>query len=71
MSKMENNNSKSGSIGFAGLLALLFIGLKLWGKITWSWLWVLSPIWIPFAILIAWLVFMVIGFWLRVRKLRK
>ena len=47
---MENqNNNSSGSsagIGFTGLLTIVFIVLKLLGKITWSWLWVLSPIWI-------------------------
>ena len=42
---------KGGSgIGFTGLLALVFITLKLTGVITWSWLWVLSPIWIPFSV---------------------
>lgn len=40
-------------IGFAGMLALLFIGLKLGGVINWSWLWVLSPLWIPLAIVMA------------------
>jgi hypothetical protein len=34
------------SIGFPGLLALLFIALKLTGVINWSWLWVLAPLWI-------------------------
>jgi len=34
---------ESSSIGFGGLLTLLFIGLKLTGYITWSWWWVLSP----------------------------
>lgn len=34
-------------IGFAGLLALAFIVLKLLHVIVWPWLWVLSPIWIP------------------------
>ena len=34
-------------IGFAPLLATLFIGLKLTGYIAWSWWWVLSPLWIP------------------------
>jgi hypothetical protein len=34
-----------------GILGLIFITLKLTGYITWSWLWVLSPFWIPFAIL--------------------
>lgn len=45
---------------FTSLLTILFIGLKLTGYITWSWWWVLSPIWIPFVIailftIIAWL----------------
>lgn len=37
-------------IGFTGALAILFIALKLMGHITWSWLWVLSPLWIPWGI---------------------
>jgi hypothetical protein len=45
-------------VGFSGLLALLFIGLKLGGVIAWSWLWVLSPIWIPIVLVLAFLVFM-------------
>lgn len=48
---MSNNSSNSGAgIGFCGLLAIVFIVLKLIGKIDWSWLWVLSPLWIPIAI---------------------
>lgn len=34
---------------FLVLLQVLFIGLKLAGYIAWSWLWVLSPIWVPIA----------------------
>lgn len=34
-------------VGFLTLLTLLFIALKLLGVIAWSWLWVLSPLWIP------------------------
>lgn len=37
-------------IGFTGALAILFIALKLMGHIAWSWLWVLSPLWIPWGI---------------------
>ena len=48
---MNNNTSSSGGIGFVGLLTIVFIVLKLTGVIHWSWLWVLSPIWIS-AILI-------------------
>lgn len=37
---------KSGGIGFCGLLTIVFIILKLIKVICWSWLWVLSPLWI-------------------------
>lgn len=48
---MKHNNvnvssSSSSGIGFVGLLTIVFIVLKLLGKITWSWWWVLSPLWI-------------------------
>lgn len=46
----SNTTSSSSGIGFTGLLAVLFIGLKLGGVIAWSWLWVLSPLWIPLLI---------------------
>ncbi len=45
-----STNTKSGGIGFAGLLTLLFIGLKLTGFIDWSWVWVLSPMWISLSL---------------------
>ncbi len=41
-----------GGIGFSGLLTVLFIGLKLTGAISWSWWWVLSPLWIGPAIVL-------------------
>ena len=44
--RMSSSSSASGGIGFPGLLTVLFIGLKLTGHITWSWWWVLSPLWI-------------------------
>ena len=42
--------SGGGGIGFLGVLALIFITLKLCGTITWSWWWVLAPLWGPFAL---------------------
>jgi len=45
MSDNNNTTVTSSGIGFFGLLGVLFIGLKLTGVITWSWVWVLSPIW--------------------------
>lgn len=35
---------------FISLLTVLFIGLKLTGYIDWSWVWILSPIWIMFIL---------------------
>lgn len=35
---------------FTSVLTLIFITLKLLDVITWSWWWVLSPIWIGFFI---------------------
>jgi hypothetical protein len=52
-----NNKQASGEIGFAGLLTIVFIILKLCGIIAWSWCWVLSPLWIS-AIL--WVIVVVI-----------
>jgi hypothetical protein len=45
-------NSSSSGPGLVVLLTVLFVGLKLTGYITWSWLWVLSPLWITFIIFI-------------------
>ena len=42
------------SINISGLLGtlltVLFVGLKLCNVITWSWIWVLSPLWIGWAL---------------------
>lgn len=52
----SNNTTKtasSGGIGFLGFLALMFIAFKLLGitaVASWSWLWVLSPLWLPLAV---------------------
>lgn len=44
----ESNNNYG--IGFPGALTVLFIGLKLTNHIDWTWLWVLSPLWITFVV---------------------
>ncbi len=47
----ENSSSSSSSgIGFCGLLAIVFIVLKLCDVITWSWWWVTAPLWGGFAL---------------------
>lgn len=49
---MSNTKVTYRGIGFAGLLTIVFIVLKLTNIISWSWLWVLSPLWIDFALVI-------------------
>ena len=48
---MSQQSSSSGGIGFFGLLAIVFITLKLTGVIDWSWWWVTAPLWGGFAVL--------------------
>ena len=36
-----------------GFTTVLLIALKLFGVISWSWWWVLCPVWIPWALLLA------------------
>ena len=43
-------NDTSGGLGISGVLAIVFIVLKLCKVIDWSWWWVLSPIWIPIVV---------------------
>lgn len=64
MSRSKNISVQSSSaIGFPGLLTILFIGLKLSHVIDWSWLWVLSPLWMPAAIFLG-LFAIFLFFWL-------
>ena len=56
----ETKVSYSGGIGFSGLLTIVFIILKLIGKIDWSWWWVLSPLWITFLLCMLIFILMII-----------
>ena len=49
-------NKSNGRIGFCGLLTIVFIVLKLCKVISWSWLWVFSPIWLPLALAITFVI---------------
>ena len=53
---MSKSSSSSSGIGFSGLLTIVFIVLKLIGKIDWSWWWVLSPIWISISLVLIFLI---------------
>ena len=64
---MENGNNQNtnGGIGFVGVLTIVFIVLKLCKVITWSWIWVLSPLWISvgLAVVIGLIAAVVMGIW--------
>ena len=61
---METSERNEGTAVIRRILELLlvvFIVLKLTGVITWSWWWVLSPLWIPLAIaLIVTIIFLIL-----------
>lgn len=66
MSNSDNSNNSTGGIGFVGGLTLVFITLKLVGIIHWSWVWVLSPIWISIGAFLGVLIGIIL--WGRGRK---
>ena len=51
----KSSSSSSSGIGFAGLLTIVFVVLKLTHYIDWSWWWVVSPIWISLLAVLAFL----------------
>lgn len=46
----DKNSGISYSLIFAILLTVAFVVLKLCKVISWSWWWVVSPLWIDFAV---------------------
>ena len=45
---MEN---KKNTTSVTTILLVVFVVLKLTGNLDWSWWWVLSPLWIPIALI--------------------
>ena len=58
---MKDKKVKNSGIGFISALTLIFIVLKLTNNINWSWIWVLSPIWIIADFVIVIFVIIMIG----------
>ena len=63
---MKNKKVRNSGMGFISVLTLIFILLKLTNNISWSWIWVLSPIWITAVLLI--IIFAVIMIGGRIKK---
>lgn len=68
---MKNETYVSGRIGFTGLLTIAFVVLKLTGFIEWSWIWVLSPLWISALLLVLLLVIALLPIFIDSFKHRK
>lgn len=57
---MSSSSSLLDDIGFIGVLTIVFIVLKLCKVITWSWWWVLSPLWIGGTLTVAIIAFCIL-----------
>lgn len=68
MANTSNANASvtPGGVGLTTVLTIIFVVLKLVGVISWSWIWVLSPLWIGAVLFIIFmLIFFVIFFFFR------
>ena len=71
---MSNKSTvRYNGISFASVLGIVFITLKICDKIQWNWVWVLSPFWIPFALIIVIyvLAFMFAYVWNMIARIRR
>ncbi|MDR2166467.1 MAG: hypothetical protein LBE35_01275 [Clostridiales bacterium] len=50
----SNGNHAWGGINFGDMLTIAFIVLRLTEAISWSWWWILSPLWIQIVASIVW-----------------
>ena len=53
---METKKIERRGMNFYDALTLIFITLKLCGVISWSWVWVLSPMWISGIFVLAFVI---------------
>lgn len=49
---MADRNKVSINLGVFSILGIAFVILRLAEVIKWSWIWVLSPFWMPLAVVI-------------------
>lgn len=53
-------------LGLSTVVLVVFVILKLVGLITWSWWWVLSPIWISAGLVLLWVLLEVVIIYLTI-----
>lgn len=64
----KTTKAAKGGANFLELLLIAFIVLKLCKVITWSWWWVLSPIWIPLCLFLIFIIVISIIKWFYTRR---
>lgn len=57
-----NVTIKPWNLMLVGALTAIFVVLKVLGYINWSWIWVLSPLWIDAILMTVMLIIAIIGF---------
>jgi len=50
---MSTKSNSGTGLSLSAVLFIVFLVLKLTGNIDWSWWWVTSPLWIPFALVLS------------------
>jgi hypothetical protein len=50
---MSTKSNSGTGLSLSAVLFIVFLVLKLTGNINWSWWWVTSPLWIPFALVMS------------------
>lgn len=55
-----SNSTKVYGTNACTLLGVAFVVLKLTGFINWSWWWVTSPFWIPWVLVLAFLLVLIV-----------
>ena len=51
MPRKDSNQVVTTSFPIASILTIVFVVLKLTNNISWSWWWVVSPLWIPLGLI--------------------
>ena len=51
MPRINSNKTVTTSFPIASILTIVFVVLKLTNNISWSWWWVVSPLWIPLGLI--------------------
>lgn len=63
--------STSSGLGLAGTLLVIFVVLKLTNLISWSWLWVLSPLWISLSLTLLGLLIILLIIWIGGKSIKR